>query len=61
MPGCFAREAMYYEGMVEVKNYLDGGGGIRKLYLGKVGLEYVDIVPIPEDQVIPQRIRNYLN
>ena len=61
MPGCFAREAMYYEGMVEVKDYLDGGGDIRKLYLGKVGLEYIDIVPIPENQVIPQRIRNYLN
>lgn len=35
IPGCFAREAMYYEGMLEVKNYLDEGGDTRKLYAGK--------------------------
>lgn len=61
IPGCFAREAMYYEGMLEVKNYLDGSGDIRKLYAGKVGLEDIDYIPIPENQIIPQRLTKYLN
>ncbi|MFV1917176.1 MAG: tyrosine/phenylalanine carboxypeptidase domain-containing protein, partial [Patescibacteria group bacterium] len=60
-PGCFAREAMYYEGMLEVKDYLEGGGDIRKLYAGKVGLRDLDLVPIPENQVIPKRTEIYLS
>ncbi len=56
-PGCFAREAMYYEGMLEVKKYLDEGGDIRKLYAGKVGLDDVDVVPIPQNQILPKRLK----
>lgn len=61
MPGVFAREAIYYEGMIEVKNYLDGGGDIRNLYAGKVGLAEADIVPLPKNQIIPHRLQKYIN
>ena len=61
MPGVFAREAMYYEGMIEVKNFIDSGGDIRKLYAGKVGLADLQKIPIPEKQIVPKRIQRYLN
>jgi hypothetical protein len=60
-PGVFAREAIYYEGMIEVKNYLEKSGDIRKLYAGKVGLADVNIIPVPDDQIIPKRITSLLN
>ena len=56
MPGCNAREAMYYEGMLEVKDYLDSGGNIQKLFAGKIGLDDIDQIPIPENQIIPERL-----
>lgn len=63
MHGCFAKEAMYYEGMLEVKEFLDRGGEIKKLYAGKVGLADLDklaLQHIPEKLVIPQRVTSYL-
>jgi hypothetical protein len=60
-PGLFAKEAMYYQGMLEVKGFIDEGGDIRKLYAGKVGLEDLEYVPIPENQVIPQRLLKYIS
>ena len=61
IPGVFAREPMYYEGMIEVKNYLEKGGDIRKLYAGKVGLTEVDNIPLPDRQVIPKRLASLVN
>jgi hypothetical protein len=60
IPGCFAKEAMYYEGMLEVKNFLDNGGDIKKLYSGKVGLADIPYTQVPDDVIIPQRIKEYL-
>jgi len=59
--GVFAREAIYYEGMLEVKNYLEEGGDIRKLYAGKVSLDMLNYIPIPKNQILPNRLLNYLN
>ncbi|MCH7640839.1 DUF1704 domain-containing protein [Patescibacteria group bacterium] len=56
IPGLNAREAMYYEGMLEVKDYLDTGGNIQKLFAGKIGLADLELVPIPENQIIPERL-----
>ena len=58
--GCFAKEAMYYEGMLEVKNFLDNGGDIKKLYSGKIGLADIPHTQIPADIIIPQRMRSYI-
>ena len=56
IPGVFAREAIYYEGMLEVKEYLDAGGDIRKLFAGKIGLDMLDFLPIPKNQILPNRL-----
>ncbi len=61
IPGLFAKEAMYYEGMVEVKKFLDNGGNVHQLYAGKVGLEDLPLVTLPEKQIIPERLTRYLN
>jgi len=59
--GVFAREAIYYEGMLEVKNYLEDGGDIRKLYAGKVSLDMLNYIPIPKNQILPNRLLENLN
>lgn len=60
-PGVFAREAIYYEGMQEVKNYLETDGDIRKLYAGKVSLADANIIPVPKNQIIPERVATLTN
>ncbi len=60
-PGLFAKEAVYYQGMLEVKKYLDDGGDVKKLYAGKVGLEDLEYAPIPQHQIIPERLVTYLS
>lgn len=56
VPGVFAREAIYYEGMLDVKNYLDEGGDVRKLFAGKVGLSDCANIPVPKKQILPRRL-----
>ena len=56
LPGCNVREAIYWEGMLEVKKYLDEGGDLRKLYSGKVGLDDVDYLPESENVILPERL-----
>lgn len=60
MFGCYGREVMYYEGMLEVKNYLENDGDIKKLYAGKIGLKNVNIIPIPKNEIIPIRIKRFI-
>jgi len=58
--GCFGKEAMYYEGMFEVKHFLDNGGDVEKLYCAKVGLEDILYLEKPQNAIIPNRVVNYL-
>lgn len=60
LPGCFAKEAMYYEGMLEVKDFIDHGGSIEKLYSGKLGLNDLQFAEIPSNIIVPQRLKNYV-
>ncbi len=57
VPGCNAREAIYWEGMLDVRDYLESGGDINKLYAGKIGLADINYLPESEDVVLPQRIQ----
>jgi hypothetical protein len=59
LPGCNAREAMYYEGMLEVKNFIDKGGDMYKLFSAKAGLEDIKYLPLPKHIIIPKRLENY--
>ncbi len=60
-PGVFAKEAMYYEGMIEVKDFLKSGGGVKKLYAGKIGLTDLEYIPIPKGIIVPERLKKFLN
>ncbi len=59
-PGCFAKEAMYYEGLQEVKQFLDTGGDAQLLYVGKVGLADLPWIRTSQKNIIPTRLTNYL-
>ncbi|MEI7579908.1 MAG: tyrosine/phenylalanine carboxypeptidase domain-containing protein [bacterium] len=56
LPGVYGHEAMYYEGMLEVKNYLENGGDLKALYAGKAGIDDLSNVPISKEIMIPQRL-----
>lgn len=56
LPGCNVREAIYWEGMIDVREFIQNGGNINKLYMGKVGLEDLEYLPEPDDVILPQRI-----
>jgi hypothetical protein len=61
LPGVFAKEAVYYEGMIEVKEYIDSGKDIKELYSAKSGLDDLRYVPLISHAIIPQRIQKYLD
>lgn len=56
IPGCFAREAMYYEGMQEVKAYIDNDGDLVSLFSGKAGLKDMDKLSGGKNIIVPKRI-----
>lgn len=56
MFGCFAREAMYYEGMQEVKKYIDNGGNLIMLFSGKAGLRDIKKLSSNKNIIVPKRI-----
>ena len=40
LPGVFAKDVVYYRGERRITNWLQGGGSLSTLYVGKVGLEH---------------------
>jgi len=39
-PGCYAKDAVYHNGLHAVADWLHGGGRLSDLYVGKVGLHH---------------------
>ena len=37
-PGVYAKDAVYYQGYKRVTDWIDGGGPLSHLYVGKVGV-----------------------
>jgi len=58
-PGVFTKEAMYYEGMLEVKKFIDENGDVNKLFAGKIGLEDVDRIKEYNEGILPKRLLRY--
>ncbi len=58
-PGLFTKEAMYYEGMLEVKKYVDEGRDVNKLFAGKIGLQDIDKITEYKKPIIPKRLQRY--
>jgi len=61
IPGINAREAIYYEGMQEIKEYIKNNGDIKRLFAGKVGLQDLAYIPLPRNQLVPKRTRHLFN
>ena len=57
LPGVYAKDSVYLAGRNKVRRWLDDGGDIQKLYVGKVGVDdpvdqwiaqgWVSIQPVP--------------
>jgi hypothetical protein len=58
-PGLYSKEAMYFEGMLAVKDYIDQGKSMTKLFAGKFGLSDLDKLPDFNNIIVPKRIENY--
>ncbi|MFT4303466.1 MAG: tyrosine/phenylalanine carboxypeptidase domain-containing protein [Candidatus Woesearchaeota archaeon] len=43
-PGAFTKDYLYLKGYRDLKQYLNHGGNIQRLYYGKIGLDDLDIV-----------------
>lgn len=41
--GGYLKDHVYLQGYYKVKDYLENGGNIRMLYIGKIGLEHIDL------------------
>jgi hypothetical protein len=59
--GVFAREAMYYEGMMEVKDYIDSQGDVKLLFSGKFGLDDLSLAPLLDKVIVPKRLYDYID
>ena len=44
-PGAFTKDHLYLKGKLLVEDYVKKGGDISKLYVGKIGIEHVNLVP----------------
>tara|TARA_Y100000310_G_scaffold216888_1_gene217960 strand:+ start:4476 stop:5489 length:1014 start_codon:yes stop_codon:yes gene_type:complete len=44
-PGAFTKDHIYLKGFLRVKKYAEVGGNMRKLYIGKIGVEHVPLLP----------------
>lgn len=40
LPGVYAKDVVYYRGEIRVAKWLQSGGSLSTLYVGKVGLEH---------------------
>jgi hypothetical protein len=50
---------MYYEGMQEVKEYIDSGGDLIKLFSGKAGLKDIGKLSGNKNIIVPRRVLAY--
>jgi uncharacterized protein (TIGR02421 family) len=43
-PGAFTKDHLYLKGFLKVKSYVEGGGDIKRLYVGKIGVEHIPLL-----------------
>jgi len=44
LPGAFTKDHLYLKGFLKVKEFADSGGDMKKLYVGKIGIEHVPLL-----------------
>ena len=58
-PGVYAKDSVYLSGRNTVRAWLDNGGDIRKLYVGKVGVHHPVDTWLEQGWVTPQPIPQF--
>ncbi len=43
-PGAFTKDHLYLKGFLRVKQHAESGGDLKKLYVGKIGIEHVPLL-----------------
>lgn len=43
-PGGFTKDHIYLKGFLKVKDFVENGGNLKKLYVGKIGVEHVPLL-----------------
>ncbi len=43
-PGAFTKDSLYYIGFKKIKEYVDKGGDLKDLYIGKINIDDLDIL-----------------
>lgn len=59
LPGVYAKDSVYLAGRTKVRAWLDDGGDIAKLYVGKVGLHHPVEEWLKEGWVTPQPVPSF--
>ncbi len=59
LPGVYAKDSVYLAGRTLVRAWLDDGGDISELYVGKVGLHHPVTEWMAEGWVTPQRVPSF--
>lgn len=43
-PGAFTKDYLYYKGYYEIKDFVEKGGDLRDLYIGKINVKDIDLI-----------------
>jgi alpha-L-glutamate ligase-like protein len=57
--GAFTKDVLYLEGFLEIQEFVEEGGDLRDLYLGKISLADLSILKDVKDLVIPKYIPGF--
>ena len=45
-PGGYSKDVVYFRGFLKVDRYLEAGGSLEKLYVGKIALEHLPLIEL---------------
>lgn len=58
--GAFSKDAVYFIGYEQVKEFVEGGGDLKDLYYGKYNLDDLDLIKKVENLVKPKYLPKFL-
>jgi len=58
-PGGFSKGVIYYQGYLQIQNFIRGGGNLKDLYIGKIDLESLDLINTIPHLVKPKYVPHW--
>lgn len=58
-PGGFTKDAVYFSGLQKIQQFVDGGGDLKKLYVGKVKISDLDLLAKISEIKPPQKFPEF--